>query len=465
MQGKGNAVAVMKRKMSRILAEWYEAGHAKAFLLVGARQTGKTFVVRRFADECCESFVEVNLLEQPEIAAILASASDVDDFVARLSLASGQSVITGKTLIFLDEIQEVPELLTIVKFIVESGRFPLVLSGSMLGTELKGFRSFPVGFVQIKRMFPLDFEEFCWAVGVAQGVIDDVREAYATHKGLDQPLHERLMSMFRYFIAVGGMPEVVSTYLDASYDMAAVRAVAQGIVEQYRFDIAKYHEKRAPQIRAVYDAVPSQLDKENKRFRMDALKKGAAFDRFAGDFSWLIDAAVVLPTYQVAEPKRPLECTLQHSRFKLYESDTGLLLAQYEPQTTLDVLTNAAAVNFGGVYENAVAQALSCENPHLFYYHNNRKGEVDFIVTLNDGSLLPLEVKSGKDYKLHTALNNLLRTEEYKIEKACVLADGNVERGERMGKPLWYLPLYMVFCIAEQADGQLRNAHFAPPSF
>lgn len=455
----------MRRKMFDVLDRWHEASSRKAFLLVGARQTGKTFVVRQFATQRFKHLAEVNLLEERSLSGVLSSASNASDFVARLSLATRAPVIPGETLIFLDEIQESPDLITAVKFLVEDGTFDVVLSGSMLGTELKGFRSFPVGYVQIERMFPLDFEEFCWAQGVSQAIVDNVREAYDRRRGLDEALHGRLMELFRYYVAIGGMPEVVSAYLKTSYDMGAVRNLAAQIVEQYRFDIAKYAEPRAPQIRRVYDAVPSQLDKENKRFRMDALKDGAVYDRHADDFAWLIDAAVVLPTYQVAEPKCPLKRTVRENKFKLYSSDTGLLLSQYSPQTTLDVIANASSVNFGAVYENAVAQALACGSPNLFYFRNSRKGEVDFIVERNDGTLLPVEVKSGKDYKLHTALNNLLGTDDFGIDEAFVLSMSNVGKGQRGGKPVWYLPLYMAFCLAEQSDDRLGSVRLVPPSF
>ncbi len=458
-------MAEIKRKMLETLNQWNQRQSRKAFMLVGARQTGKTYVVRQFARQRFAHLAEVNLLEEKTAARTLMDADNVSDFVSRLSLITETLVMPEKTLIFLDEIQEAPDLITAVKFLVEDGRYRVVVSGSMLGTELKGFRSFPVGYVHIERMFPLDFEEFCWSQNVPQAIIDDIREAYDSLTALDDSLHERLIGLFRYYVAVGGMPEAVSAYLDSSYDMMTVRNIAQQIVEQYRFDITKYAESRAPQIRQVYNAVPSQLDKENKRFRMDVIQQGAVFDRYADDFAWLIDAAVVLPTYQVEEPKRPLDRTARKNKFKLYESDTGLLLAQYEPQAMLDVVTNAVSVNFGAVYENAVAQALSCQNPSLFYFHSSRKGEVDFIVQRNDGTLLPIEVKSGKDYKLHTALNNLLGTPDYGIGEACVLSMANMETRERGGKPVRYLPLYMAFCIAEQTNGRLGPTHMPPPTF
>lgn len=456
---------MLRRKMYATLSNWIDKKERKAFLLVGARQTGKTFIVRQFAKNTFLYLAEINFLDNKDAAPILQSARSIDDFVSRLSLLTSGPIIPGKTLLFFDEIQEAPDLITAVKFLVEDGHFPVVLSGSMLGTELKGYRSFPVGYVHIERMFPLDFEEFCWAQGVSQEIISGIRSAYHGRTPLDDALHERLISLYRYHVAIGGMPEVVQTYAESSYDMGKVRNVAAQIVEQYLFDVAKYAQRRSPQIRAVLNAVPSQLDKENKRFRMDAIKANATFDRYESDFAWLIDAAAVLPTYSVTEPKAPLTRTAQHNKFKLYYSDTGLLLSQYAPQTTLNVIANATSVNFGAVYENAVAQELTCQNPNLFYFHNSRKGEIDFILERNDGALLPVEVKSGKDYKLHTALNNLLGTADYEIPEACVLSMANMSCEHRAGKPVWYLPLYMAFCLAEDANGSLEGVRLAPPSF
>lgn len=456
---------MLKRKMYNKLATWHQSKEHTAFLLVGARQTGKTYIIRQFAREQFANVIEINFLDNKDAAGILQDARNTEDFLSRLTLLTQTPATPGQTLIFFDEVQEAPDLITVIKFLVEDGRYAVVLSGSMLGTELKGFRSFPVGYVRIARMFPLDFEEFCWAQGITTALIDDIREAYHARMALDESLHQRLINLYRYYVAIGGMPQVVQTYLDASYDMGAVRATATQIVEQYRFDIAKYAEKRAPQIRSVYDAIPSQLNKENKRFRMDAIKNGAKFNRYEDDFAWLIDAAVALPVYTVSEPKLPLKRTAQPNKFKLYASDTGLLIAQYLPKIMLDVITNAKEINFGAVYENAVAQALACQNPNLYYFYQSRKGEVDFIVERNNGSILPIEVKSGKDYKLHTALNNLLSTEDYDIHEAYVLSMANISLSEKAGKSLWYLPLYMSFCIAEETNGSLEGVRIAPPSF
>ncbi len=450
---------MLKRKMTETLMRWYEAGSKKAFMLSGARQTGKTYIIREFAKENFESVAEVNFLEDKNAKESLSAAQDIEDFVSRLSLIAGMEINPESTLLFLDEVQECPDLITSVKFLVEDGRYKVAVSGSMLGTELKGFRSFPVGYIETHRMYPLDFEEFCWAQSVPQRIIDDIRNAYSEKKGLDSGLHERLIQIYRYHIAVGGMPEAVARFTENDNNILAARETDLEIIDNYKFDISKYAKKRTLQIRKVYDAIPSQLDKQNKRFQLNALKQGAYYERYEDDFAWLIDAGVALPAYCIKEPKKPLARTAQKNKFKLYESDTGLLLSLYEPSVTTAVISNEAKTNFGAVYENAVAQEMACQIDTLYYYYSSKNGEVDFLITRNDGKVLPVEVKSGKDYKLHTSLNTLLACGEYDIDEAVVLSQSNVVESTRKDKPVWYLPLYMTFCIAESANGFLPETH------
>ena len=456
---------MLKRKMLATLKQWNEEDANRAFMLIGARQTGKTYIIREFAGECFAALAEVNLYEDENAKMALSAAQDADDFLARLSLVTQVDASAQKTLLFIDEIQEAPDIMTMVKFLVEEGRHKVVVSGSMLGTEFRGFRSFPVGYVEMHRMYPLDFEEFCWAQNVPQGIIDDVREAYASRHGLDDGLHNRLMQIYKYHIAVGGMPASVSAFVEGSNNITLAREINAGIVEDYRYDISKYAAKRSLLIQRLFNSIPSQLDKQNKRFRLDSIKDGASFDRYEDDFIWLIDAGVALPAYCVSEPKKPLARTAQKNKFKLYESDTGLLLSQYEPSVTTDVVVAESKTNFGSVYENSVAQEFACQIPELYYYYSSKNGEVDFLVTQNDGRVLPVEVKSGKDYKLHTSLNTLLGSAEYGIPEAVVLSLANVSQSCRQGKPLWYLPLYMSFCIAQNANGKMPETHLPAVDF
>lgn len=444
-------MSMLERKMMSTLCNWRNAADRRALLLSGARQTGKTYLVREFARRHFENLIEVDFVADKDAGGFLAAAAGPQDLLSRLTLLSRKAATPGSTLVFLDEVQAAPEVITLVKYLVEDGRFDVVLSGSLLGVELENVRSLPVGYVASERMHPLDFEEFCWSQGVPAEMLDQVGECYASKEPVEDTLHERLVELFRLYVVIGGMPHAVQRYIDTSYDLGAVRAVQASIVELYRDDISKYAKGRSLQIKAIFDQIPNELAKENKRFHMKALKEKAEFGDFEADFLWLTNAGVALPAYLTGEPKFPLRRTQRDDRFKLYASDVGLLMQQYPRGVAMDVMGSARSVNFGSVYENAVAQQLAAHGSVLRYYYNNRKGEVDFLVETGESRVVPVEVKSGKDYKLHLALNNLLRTADYGIESACVLSERNVSTVMREGKPVYYLPLYMAHLVAREA--------------
>jgi predicted AAA+ superfamily ATPase len=447
---------MLKRKMYQRLSTWKTADSKKALILLGARQTGKTYLIRKFAHQNYREFIEVNFLEDRENGAFLAASSGAEELLSRLSLVAGHELAAG-TLVFFDEVQAAGQIVTLSKFLLEDKRFDLILSGSLLGTELKGVTSFPVGYAHIERMYPLDFEEFCWASQVPEPLIREVKESFSGKVALEETLHKRFLQLFKQYAVVGGMPEAVQRFVDTSGDFGVTRDVQRDIIEQYRFDIAKYSHDRKLQIRTIFDNIPAQLAKENKRFVMKTIQKGATYERLDDDFAWLIDAGVAFPTYLVQEPKYPLLRTKVKEKFKLYSSDCGLLMAQYPTSVAMDVLQDEKNVNFGSVYEDIVAQELQAMGAALYYYHNNRKGEVDFLLEAESGHAIPIEVKSGKDYKLHTALNNLLATADYGIEYAYVFSEQNLNVGARAGKPVYYLPIYMVFCLASELQSKLQG--------
>lgn len=448
------------------LEGWKAAGARKALVLLGARQVGKTYIVREFARQSYDSYIEVNFIESQESGAFLAASSSSTELLSRLSLVAGRSIPEG-SLIFFDEVRQLGhDVVTLSKFIVEDGRFDLILSGSLLGTTLGGVTSFPVGYAQVRRMFPLDFEEFCWASGVPSSIIDELRTAFDARVPVEDSLHDRMVRLFRQYIAVGGMPEAVSTFLEGGLDLGGARQVCLDIVEQYGFDISKYAGERRLYVRSIYSNVPSQLAKENKRFQMASVRAGAKHERMRDDFTWLEDAGVVLPAHAVTEPKYPLQRTKVVEKFKLYSSDCGLLLARYPRGAAMRVVSGEGDANFGAVYENVVAQELTSSGRELWYFHNSRKGEVDFLLQTEDARVIPLEVKSGKDYKLHLALNNLLRTGDWGIDEALVLSERNVSVEQRFGKPIRYLPLYMLLFLDRLVGvGQMGDVHLDPIEF
>lgn len=454
---------MLKRTAYETLRSWKGDAHNTALLVDGARQTGKTFLIEEFAKREYASYIKVDFIEDSQLAGTLAAATSARQVIEALTLASGKAVTPGQTLVFLDEVQEAQNLVTLSKYLVQDGRFPLVMSGSMLGVELSHVRSFPVGFLHEERMYPLDFFEFCDALGVPASICDALEECYAKVTPLNEQIHQRLLRMFRLYVVIGGMPRAVQGYLDHGYDLGAARQSQLDLVALYRNDIAKHAGDRALQVKAIYDSIPSQLDKENKRFILKHIKANTKFERYANDFAWLTGACAALKTNCVSDPRPMLERSEEQNRFKLYLSDVGMLMSQYKTDVALAALAGERSVNFGGVYENVVAQELASKGVPLHYYHHTRLGEIDFMGEAS-GSVLPIEVKSGKAYRRHVALNNLLRSQEYGISHAYVLCEGNVSEEVREGKRVRYLPLYMLPLVArELSKGSLDGILAEPP--
>ena len=454
---------MLKRTTYEVLSSWKEDSEHGALLVDGARQVGKTYLIEEFAKREYPAYLKVDFIEDSQLASTLARATSARQAIEALTLATGKSVEPGRTLIFLDEVQEAQNLVTLSKYLVQDRRFPLVMSGSMLGVKLSQVRSFPVGFLREERMYPLDFFEFCDALGVPTGIWETLEAHFADGSPVDEQTHQRLLRVFRLYVVIGGMPRAVQAYLDRGYDLGAARQVQDELVALYRDDMAKHAGDRALQVEAIYDSVPAQLDKENKRFILKQIKAEAKFERYANDFAWLTGACTALKTTCVTDPRPMLERSEEQNRFKLYLSDVGMLMSQYHTDVALAALAGERNVNFGGVYENVVAQELASRGVPLHYYHHSRLGEVDFLGE-SSGAALPIEVKSGKTYRRHVALNNLLRSEEYGIPRAYVLCEGNVSDEVREGKLVRYLPLYMLpFVARELSKGSLDGIVASPP--
>lgn len=440
---------MLDRKAYEKLLKWKDGPAHKALLVDGARQIGKTYLIEEFAKREFSDFVKIDFLRD-EQAPYISQSSDARDLVERLSLSVGHEVLPGKTLVFFDEVQEAPNLVTLSKYLVQDGRFRLAMSGSLLGVELKRVRSFPVGYLHVETMFPLDFMEFCRSQGVGDGLVMKLRDHFERMEPVEQSLHDRLVRLFRIYIVVGGMPEAVQRYIDTRGDLGAVRDVHRDLVALYKADITKYAKGRELQVGAIFDALPSQLDKENKRFELRTLKGKATYERYANDFAWLAAARAALKAPNVSEPKRPLKRTEEQNRFKLFQADTGMLVSRYPLTTAMAVIAGDKSVNNGGVYENVIAQELESARVALRYHRHSGRGEVDFIGEAPEGYVIPVEVKSGKSYKRHVALNNLLSSDEYDVARAYVLSEANLSVETRGGKQVRYIPLYMAPFLAEK---------------
>lgn len=436
---------MLKRKIEDEIYNWKKSRTKQGLLITGARQVGKTSSVEEFALKNYENLVKVDFVKQPEAIALVSEAKNIDDLITRITTLSTRPLIQDKTLLFIDEVQRCGDAITWIRYLAEDGRFDVIYSGSMLGIEAYDFRSLPVGTVDIIEMFPLDFEEFTWGFGIENAHWDIVRECYAKAQSVPDYLHKRLLELFCKYVLIGGMPEASQLFINTS-DTALTRQRQASILNTYRADITRYtkNKKHAQNVKTIYNAMPAQLNKENKRFIISGIDKKRRFEDMQSDFDWLTNAGVAIPVKRALEASFPLGMNREDSYFKFYLNDVGLLFSTFSQADVQAIIANSIDINFGSAFENAVAQELRAHNHQdLFYFNNKKIGEVDFLIENGrDPKITPVEVKSGKYSTKHAALDRLLQVKNYNFDNAYVLHKGNLIKDER-NKKLTYLPIYM----------------------
>lgn len=439
----------MFRKDSIIIEEWIKNSN-KALLVTGARQIGKTWLIRDEIEKSGYTKFEINFIDQPDMVHYLDAEMSADEFLVKLRMIMPEDCKPRETIVFFDEIQKCPEIVTKIKFLVDEGSFKYVMSGSLLGVELKGIASAPVGYLSVLRMYPMDFEEFMIANHVSKATLDMLKDKFETVQPVDEFIHQKLLGLFFVYLIVGGMPDAVKTYI-ATKDIREVDKIQRDIVTQYKEDFSQYEsEDKKLKLISIYDIIPAELNKQNKKFVFTMLDKELKFDRYENSFLWLKDAGVALPVYNVEAPVIPLLASKSSNVFRLFSSDIGLLTSAYPAATKIELINKNGEVNNGAHFENAVAQQLLCNGFELYFCKKKNIGELDFLIEL-DGKVVPIEVKSGKAYKTHKALDHFMNVPDYHIEKAFVFSTGNVEKD---GKVM-YLPIYMCYLVKEQSIGQL----------
>lgn len=434
---------MLKRDVEKEINEWISNDN-RALLIDGARQVGKTFIIRQCLENSEYTFIEFNLIENEKVADILRNANDVDDLILKLSLATEKKIVPNKTIFFFDEIQVYKDILTSIKFLVDDGRFKYILSGSLLGVEICGLKSAPVGYLKTIRMYPLSFKEFLQLFNIQDEIIDTLRDAYTNRKEVDSYIHERMMNLFNLYMIIGGMPAAVDAYLKTN-NIDDVIDIHNNIVEQYKVDFTKYEsEDKKLIISNIYDLIPAELNNSNKRFNIADIDKNLRYERVSDSFVWLYKAGVALPTFNVTEPKSPLKLNEKSSLMKVFLSDIGILTTLYGKNCKLMILNNDKDINAGSIYENVVAQELTNKGIDLYYYNSKKYGEIDFLFEDEKGVVL-LEIKSGKAYQRHSAINNI--KEIYKA-KAVVFSKENVS----FENDILYLPLYMLMFVEKENE-------------
>ena len=442
---------MLYRKFEKRIEEFFRKEPNKILLVNGARQIGKSYLIRHVGQKLFKNYIEINLKEDKESVGIFANVKSTNDFYIQLGAIAGNRLGTKEnTLVFLDEIQSYPHLMTMLKFLNQEERYTYVASGSQLGVALSETASVPIGSVEIEEMYPLDFEEFLLAMGCGQETIESIREKFHAGEALNESLHNYMMQQFKTYLLVGGLPEAINKFLE-NRNMAHVRKVHRNIHNLYRIDASQYDTEKKLLIQKIYDMIPSNMENKKKRIivkHVEDTKSHKQFSDYANEFEYLTNSGIALGVQAVSNPRFPLLESESKNLLKLYINDVGLLTSILYGLNINAVLRDERSINLGSVYETVVAQELHAHGFALHYYDNKQKGEVDYLIDDYEHlTVLPIEVKSGKDYTVHSALNNFINTPDYHIQKAVVL---NNEREISVKNGITYLPVY--YCMFYQRD-------------
>ncbi len=442
---------MLHRKIEATIADYLEKGSNKILLVDGARQVGKSFIIRYVGKELLKerfpNYIEINFVEDSLGDKRFESVTNKDDFYFQLSTVAGEKM--GKrddTLIFLDEIQQYPHFLTMLKFLKQDDRFTYICSGSMLGVTLSKTTSIPMGSIDVVSMYPLDFEEFLLANGFNSFAIDALRSKFKGLESLDEKMHETVLGLFKKYLLIGGMPDAVNCFIREK-NIVKVRKIQSDIHAYYGDDASKYDKEHKLKIKRIYDLIPSNLENKKKRVVVQEIKgkKGQRYSDFQDEFDYLIASGIALEVKALSGPRFPLIESSGKNLLKLYLNDVGILTGILYQNNINAVLSDERSINLGSVYESVVASELQAHGHRLFYYDNKANGEVDFLIDDYEHlSSLPIEVKSGKDYAVHSAMNKFLANKDYRVDKGIVLPNHRdiCEKGGVL-----YLPIYMVMFL------------------
>ena len=446
---------MLERKFARTLEDFLLHESSKIMLVNGARQIGKSFLIRYVGRKLFKHFVEINLKADQEGDGIFASVRSKEDFYLQLGAIAGNNLGTrADTLVFLDEIQSYPHLMTMLKFLNEDGRYRYVASGSQLGVALSQTPSVPIGSIAVRQMYPLDFEEFLWAMGCGKETITAMERKFVARESLSESMHGYMLQQFKIYLLVGGMPDAVNTFLD-SRNIVHVRRIQTDIHALYRIDASRYDDMRKLVIRRIYDMIPSNMENKKKRIvvrNVEDTKAHKQFSDYAEEFEYLTNSGIALAVHAISNPVFPLAESESKNLLKLYMNDVGLLTNLLYGPNINAVLKDECSVNLGSVYESVVAQEFCAHGYSLHYYDNKQRGEVDYLIDdYSRLSVLPVEVKSGKDYTVHSALDRFLSAPEYHISEAVVLNNGQRVYSEQ---GITYMPIYYCMFFTNQVTDE-----------
>ena len=444
---------MLYRKITRLIKNYLRSDSNKMMVIDGARQVGKSYIIRSIGTSMFPNYIEINMENDRLGDRLFANARTVEDFILVLSTIAGDKLKDKiNTLVFIDEIQAYKHLLTMVKFLMEDGRFTYIASGSQLGIALKTAQSLPLGSMEIHHMYPLDFEEFLIANGVGEYALKSMNESFEREESLSEDLHRKMMDYLKKYLLVGGMPDAVNSYL-SEHNMVSIRKIQDDIKVMYKEDAAKYEKEsnKKLKIQRIYDMIPSNMENKKKRLVAKDIedKKGKRMTNYQDEFDYIIAAGIAIEVNAISNPTYPLVENEGKNLLKMYLNDVGILTGVLYRNNIMPVMKDERSVNLGSVYESFVAQELKAHSFKLCYYDNKKNGEVDYLVDDADHmTVMPLEVKSGKDYRIHSALDHFVSNKDYGVKRAIVLSN---EREVFVRDKVLYLPIYYTMFLIPSA--------------
>ncbi len=453
---------MLERKFEHSLSSFLKQEPNKILLVNGARQIGKSYLIRHVGKKLFKHFVEINLKADQEGPGIFASVRSTNDFYMQLGAIAGNNLGTKEnTLVFLDEIQCYPHLMTMLKFLNEDGMYRYIASGSQLGIALSQTPSVPIGSIAIRQMHPLDFEEFLWAMGCGKNVVDSMKQLFKRKEALSEPLHNYVLQQFKIYLLVGGMPDAINKFV-GNRNIAQVRTIQQDIIALYKMDASQYGDSKKLVIQRIYEMIPSCMENKKKRIivkNIENTKSHKQYNDYAEEFEYLTNSGIALAVRAISNPSFPFIESENKNLLKLYLSDVGLLTCILYGNNINAVLQDERSVNLGSVYESVIAQEFKAHGYTLHYYDNKQKGEVDYLIDdYTNLTVLPVEIKSGKDYTVHSALDKFIATPDYNIHDAVVLSN---ERQVYKKNGITYMPIY--YCMFFSNDRDDEESTIIPP--
>jgi len=431
---------MLKRKLEKKLFEWKNNPDRMPLVVKGARQVGKTYIIDKFCRENYKNYYYIDFNEKPNFKDVFAGNLDLTTILKNLTLEIPNLHISpGETVFVLDEIQNCPNARTALKFLAKNSNFDIIASGSLLGINYKEVASFPVGYTDQVEMHSLDFEEFCWANGLDDSGLSIVKECFIKKQPMNTSGHNRMLSLFKEYIVVGGMPRVVNDFVK-NHNFANVLKIQRAIIEDYKDDIAKYaFGNDKAKARNCFLSIPKQLAKDYKKFQYSVVEKGGTSRKFAGSLMWLYDAGIVNFCYNLSIPELPLEGNSKNSEFKVYMCDTGLLIAMLEDGSQANIIKGNLGIYKGAIYENIIADIFTKLGKKLYYFEKSNRLEIDFLIRQEDIAV-GVEVKSGDNSKAKS-LESLVGF--WGVEKGIKLTNGNLGVSDKIET----LPLYMALYL------------------